>query len=134
MSSYYLSYSSIIMSFLSKRVSTHNSKVHKYLPSLHKSTWSTLESCIRSGMSHFCPWWKRHVHDIFSIVKKTKADRLFNHLNAVDPHTRFTMEFPSNDESIPFSTLHTAISIQDTSPYRCYPDWNLNYSSLPRKQ
>ena len=43
-----------------------------------------------------CPipssWWRQHVDDDISIVKKNKADTFFNHLNLVDPQIIFTME------------------------------------------
>ena len=50
-----------------------------------------------------CPiltlWWKRYV-DVISIVKEEQVDTLFNHLNYVDPHIKFTTEALDNDDSI----------------------------------
>ena len=48
------------------------------------------------------PWWKRYVDDVICIMKKDQVDILFNHINNMDDHIKFTMEYPDNEGSIPF--------------------------------
>ena len=55
------------------------------------------------------PWWKRYLEDIIIILKKEQVDTLFNHLNSVDPHIKFTMEAPGKYGSI--SILDTKCSL-----------------------
>ena len=38
------------------------------------------------------PWWKRYVHDVICITKKDQVDILFNHINPLDDHIKFTMQ------------------------------------------
>ena len=59
-------------------------------------------------------WWNRYIDDIISIVKKEQVDTLFNHLNSLDSHIKFTIEVPGNDGSI--SILDTKYLQIQTTP------------------
>ena len=48
------------------------------------------------------PWWKRYEDDFISIVQKDQVDILFNNINQMDAHNKFTMESPHSEGSIPF--------------------------------
>ena len=56
------------------------------------------------------PWSKRYVDDVISIVKKEQVDTLFNHLNLVYPHIKFTMEAPGSEDSIPFLETNCSLN------------------------
>ena len=45
------------------------------------------------------PWQKRYVDDVVCITKKDQVDILFNHVNNMDDHIKFTM---NNEGSVPF--------------------------------
>ena len=82
------------------------------------------------------PWRKMYVDNIICITKKVHVNILFDYINQINDHIRFTMEHPDKEECIPFldakSTQHPSQSIQ-TSVYRkCthtdrYLEWNSNY-------
>ena len=65
------------------------------------------------------PWWKRYVDGVICITRKDQVDILFNHINNMDGHIKFTMECPDNEGSIPFletkftpnpnHTIHTTV-------------------------
>ena len=40
------------------------------------------------------PWWKKYVDDVIHITKKDQADTLFNQINQIDDHTKFTVGEP----------------------------------------
>ena len=83
-------------------------------------------------------WWKRYVDDVICTVKKVQVDILFNNINQMDAHIKFTMESPDSEGSIPFldtkcipnsnNTIHTTIYRKPIHTDR-YLDWN---SNLPR--
>ena len=73
-----------------------------------------------------CGWHYEHIN-------KEQVETLFNLLNSVDIHIKFTMEAPGNDDSIPFSNTKCSPNSDhtiQTSVYRkpthtdCYLDWN----------
>ena len=89
------------------------------------------------------PWWKRYVDDVISIVKKDEVNILFNHLNSVDSHIKFTMEAPGSDISIPFLDTKCSPNLDstiDTSVFRrpthtdYYLHWNSNHPISAKKQ
>ena len=47
------------------------------------------------------PWWKRYVDDVICITKKDQVDILFNHINQLDDHIKFTIESLDNEGIIP---------------------------------
>ena len=55
-----------------------------------------------SVLGPLCPiptnWWKRYVKDVICIVKRDQVDILFNHINKMDVHIKFTMQ--SQDRSL----------------------------------
>ena len=57
------------------------------------------------ALGSLCPipisWWKRYVDDVICIAKKDQVDILFNHINQMDVHIKFTMEPPDSEGSIP---------------------------------
>ena len=76
--------------------------------------------------------WKRYVDDIICITKKVHVNILFDYINQIDDHIKFTMEHPDKEGSLPFldnKCTHPNQSIQ-TSVYRKfthtdkYLDWN----------
>ena len=79
------------------------------------------------------PQWKRHVEDVICIVKKDQVNILFNHINQMDAHIKFTMEPPDNEGSIPFldtkcspnsnTTICTTVYRKPTHTDK-YLDWN----------
>ena len=74
--------------------------------------------------------------DVHSMVKNEQECTLFNHLNCVDPHIKFTMKAPGNDGSMSFLDIkylpNTDYTI-DTSVYKKqthidnYLEWNSNH-------
>ena len=82
------------------------------------------------------PWWKRYVDDVIFITKKDQVDILFNHINNMDDHIKFTMECPDNEGNIPFLdtkctpnpnyTIHTTVYRKPTHTDR-YLDWNSSH-------
>ena len=66
----------------------------------------------------------------------TQVDILFNLINEMDAHIKFTMECPDNEGSIPFldttcrpnsnHTIHTTVYRKPTHTER-YLDWNSNH-------
>ena len=93
-----------------------------------------------------CPittlWWKRYVDNVISIVKKDKVYTLFNHLNSVDTHIKFTMQTTANDGSIPFldtksslnphSTISTSV-FRKNNPHQSLLGLELQPSNLSKK-
>ena len=87
-----------------------------------------------------CPiptlWWKRYVDDVICITKKDQVNILFNHINLLDDHMKFTMESHENEGSIPVldtkctpnskHTIHTTVYRKPTHTER-YLDWNSNH-------
>ena len=81
------------------------------------------------------PRWKMYVDDAICIIKKDQVDILFNHINQLDGHIKFTMESPDNEGSIPFldtkytphsnHTTHTSVYRKPTYTDK-YLDWNSN--------
>ena len=55
-----------------------------------------------SPMPHTYPLVEKICRYVINIVWKNQVDILFNHLNLVGPHFKFTMEDPGSDSSIPF--------------------------------
>ena len=88
------------------------------------------------------PWWKRYVDDVFWIVKKDQVDILFNHINQMDAHIKFTKEPPDSEGSIPFldtkcspnsnNTIYTTVYRKPTHTDR-YLDWNSNHPSSVKR-
>ena len=87
-----------------------------------------------------CPiptsWWKRYVDDITCITKKDQVDTLFNHINQLDDHTKFTMENLTMNEAPPSwtpsvspipTTLYMPLCIENTAHTDRYLDWNSNH-------
>ena len=65
--------------------------------------------------------WKRYVDDTFVIIHKDHEEALFQHINNIDPHIKFTREAAHSDGSMPFlDTLVTPQSDEKliTSVYR----------------
>ena len=54
------------------------------------------------------PWWKRYVHDIIFITKNVHVNILFDYINQIDDHIKFTMEHQDKEGSIPSLTLCVA--------------------------
>ena len=85
-----------------------------------------------------CPtlikWWFRYVDDVHSTTRKDQVNQLKEHLNSIDPHTKFTMELSGTDGLPLLDTLTkpTANFIESTV-YRKpthrdrYLDYNSNY-------
>ena len=46
-------------------------------------------------------WWFRYVDDVHSATRKDQVNKLQEHLNSIDPHTKFTIEHPGTD-GLPF--------------------------------
>ena len=46
-------------------------------------------------------WWFRYVDDVHSATRKDQVNQLHEHLNSIDPHIKFTIEFPGTD-GLPF--------------------------------
>ena len=46
--------------------------------------------------------WKRYVDDVFSIIPKGKRDTMFQNLNSIDLHMKFSVEQPNLEGAIPF--------------------------------
>ena len=74
--------------------------------------------------------------DVICITKKDQVDILFNYINNMDDHIKFTMECPDNEGSIPFldrkctpnpnHTIHTTVYRKPTHADR-YLDCNFNH-------
>ena len=45
---------------------------------------------------------ERYVDDVFSIVPKGKRGIMHQYLNSIDPHIKFTVEQPNEEDAIPF--------------------------------
>ena len=61
-------------------------------------------------------WWFRYVDDVHGVTRKDKVNKLQEQLNSIDPHIKFTIEFPGTD-LLPFLdtlTKPTPISIEST--------------------
>ena len=82
------------------------------------------------------PWWKRYVDYLICITKKDQVDILFNHINQIDDHIKFTIESPDSEGSIPFldtkcspnsnHTIQTTVYRKPTHTDR-YLDWKSNH-------
>ena len=81
------------------------------------------------------PWWKKYVDDMKCIVRRDQVDILLNHINQMDGHTKFTVESPDSEGSIPFldtncspnsNTIDTTVYRKPTHTDRCL-DWNSNH-------
>ena len=80
--------------------------------------------------------WLRYVNDVLTIVKKGTQDSLLNHLNSIDPNTKFTIEPPNKQGAIPFldtflrtsgnNKIITSVYRQPTDTDR-YLDFNSNH-------
>ena len=46
--------------------------------------------------------WKRYVDDVFSIIPKGQRENMLKYLNSIDPHIKFTVEQPNEEDAIPF--------------------------------
>ena len=46
-------------------------------------------------------WWFRYVDDVHSATRRGQVNQLQEHLNSIDPHTKFTIELPGTD-GLPF--------------------------------
>ena len=74
--------------------------------------------------------------DVICIIKKDQVDILFNHINNMDDHMKFTVEFPDNEGHSPFldtkctpnpnHTIHTTVYRKLTHTDR-YLDLNSNH-------
>ena len=69
---------------------------------LHRIFWGTGTGTL---MPIPTPWWKRYVDDIICITKKDQMDILFNHINQMDAHIKFTMKCLYSEGSILSWTL-----------------------------
>ena len=61
-------------------------------------------------------WWLRYVDDVHSAIRKDQINKLQEHLNSMDPHTKFTIELQGRD-GLPFLdtlTKSTPTSIEST--------------------
>ena len=61
-------------------------------------------------------WWFRYVDDVHSATRKDQVNKLQEHPNSMDPHTKFTIELPGTD-GLPFLdtlTRPTPNSIEST--------------------
>ena len=65
------------------------------------------------------PWSKRYVDDVICITKKDQKDILFNHINNMDDHIKFTMECPDNEGSIPFFDTKRIPNPNQNYTYHC---------------
>ena len=82
------------------------------------------------------PWWKRYVDDLIYITEKDQVCMLFNHINQMDAHIKFTMECLDSKESISFCDtkctpnsnhmICTTVYRKPTHTER-YFYWNSNY-------
>ena len=73
---------------------------------------------------------------VICITKNDKVDILFNQINNMDDHIKFTMECPDNEGNIPFldtkctpkpdHTIQTTVYRKLTQKVR-YLDWNSNH-------
>ena len=98
-----------------------------------------MEYCEEMELGPQCPiptpWWKRYLDDVICITQKDQVDILFNHINNMNDHIKFTMECSDNKGSIPFldtkctpnpnHTIHTTVYNKPTHTER-YLDWNSN--------
>ena len=50
--------------------------------------------------------WKRYLDDIIAIIPENSTNRLFIHLNSINPHIKFTVE-EERDRKLPFLDLIT---------------------------
>ena len=58
------------------------------------------EGLVLGPLCSICtPWWKRYVDDVICIVKRDQVDIMFNHINQMDAHIKFTMECPDSEEA-----------------------------------
>ena len=58
-------------------------------------------------------WWKRYVDDSSTCLKRTDVVKFHSHLNSINPHIQFTIEYPdvtTGTQSIAF--LDCKISVQ----------------------
>ena len=46
-------------------------------------------------------WWFWYIDDVHSATRKDQVNKLQEHLNSIDPHIKFTIEFPGTD-GLPF--------------------------------
>ena len=77
-------------------------------------------------------WWFRYVDDVHSATRKDQVNKLQEHLTSIDPHIKFSIEFPGT-EGLPFQdilTKPTPNSIESTV-YRklTHTDRYLEYNS-----
>ena len=77
-------------------------------------------------------WWFRYVDDVHIVTRKYQVNKPQEHLNSIDPHTKFTIELPGTD-GLPFLdtlTKPTPNSIESTV-YRkpTHTDRYLDYNS-----
>ena len=89
------------------------------------------------------PWCKRCVDDVISIVKKDQVDILFNHINQMDAHIKFTMKSPHSEGSIPFldtkcspnsnNAIQTTVYKKTYSHIDRYVDWNSNHPTSAKR-
>ena len=77
-------------------------------------------------------WWFRYVDYVHSAVRKDEVNKLQEHLNSIDPHTKFTIELPGTD-GLPFLDILTKCTPNSFEPtvYRkpTHKDRYLDYSS-----
>ena len=66
--------------------------VHLSLQSLQISTWNTESLSIPTSPT-LIKWWFRYVDDTHSVTRKDQVNKLHEHLNSIDPHIKFTIEF-----------------------------------------
>ena len=85
---------------------------------------------------------KRYIDDVIWTVKKDQVDVLFNHINQMDVHIKFTMESPDSEGGIPFldtkcspnsnNTIYTTVYRKPTYRDRNL-DWNSNHSRSAKR-
>ena len=90
------------------------------------------ESSVIPSSPTLIKWWFRYVDDVHSATRKDQVNKLQEHLDSIDPHSKFTLELPGTD-GLPFLetlTKPTPNSIESTV-YRkpTHTDGNLDYYS-----
>ena len=63
--------------------------------------------------------WERHVDDVFSILRRCNLEQFFQHINNLDPKTKFTMEKEENS-TIPFLDTLMQRNQDDTISVKVY--------------
>ena len=88
-----------------------------------------------------CPittqWWKRYVDYVICITKEDQVDILFNHINNIDDHIKFTMECPDNEGSNPFLDSNCNPNLNHTLHTMCIENLHIQtdvWTGIPTTQ